>query len=207
MKTKLKASMFKNWVVIATLAREVFWWRQKVERDIRTLWVDSYPRITPAPLGITPGTFKLHVSGRPRWDYACNFGAPDVSGQTPRNHPCNFSFPVLISRHLGGAHGSFLSLLAAPPIVGLHPTGPQGRCLPNFKTKERAPSQWQRHQWFNGWGKLTRLKHGPGGTPHCVADGRQDAAAVFTRGGKGRFLVTGGIDVRLARQLPGKLTE
>ena len=38
--------------------------------------------------------------------------------------------------------------------VGLHPTGLQGLYLPSFKPEERARSQQQRHQWFNGWGIL-----------------------------------------------------
>ena len=29
-------------------------------------------------------------------------------------------------------------------------------------------NQQQRYQWFNGWGKLTCLKQGPGATPHHV---------------------------------------
>ena len=52
--------------------------------------------------------------------------------------------------------------------VRLHPAGLQGLRLPSFKTEQRAWSQQQRHQWFNGWGDLTRLKQGPGATPHCV---------------------------------------
>ena len=51
--------------------------------------------------------------------------------------PRKFPFPILISRHLG-AHRSFLGLLAAPPIAGLHPTDPQSLYLPRFKTEERA---------------------------------------------------------------------
>ena len=39
-------------------------------------------------------------------------------------------------------------------VVRLHPAGLQSLYLPNHKTKERAQSQWQRHQWFNGWGIL-----------------------------------------------------
>ena len=43
-------------------------------------------------------------------------------------------------------------------------------------------------------------------TSPCVADGRQDVVAVFVRSERG-LAVIGGIDVRLAHQLPGKLTE
>ena len=53
-------------------------------------------------------------------------------------------------------------------IVGLHATGLQVLHLSSFKTEERAQSQQQRHQWFNGWRNLTCLKQGPGVTPHCV---------------------------------------
>ena len=38
--------------------------------------------------------------------------------------------------------------------VGLHPIGLQDLCLHSFKTEDRAQSQQQRHQWFNGWGSL-----------------------------------------------------
>ena len=42
----------------------------------------------------------------------------------------------------------------ARATAGLHPTDLQALCLPSFKTKERAQSQQQRHQWFNGRGEL-----------------------------------------------------
>ena len=42
-------------------------------------------------------------------------------------------------------------------------------------------------------------------TPPCIADGEQDTAAVFEiQQGEGRVLVIGGIDIRLAHQLPRK---
>ena len=44
-------------------------------------------------------------------------------------------------------------------------------------------------------------------TPPCVADSRQDMAAVFTPSRRGRLPVIGEIDVKLAFQLPGKATE
>ena len=51
--------------------------------------------------------------------------------------------------------------------VGLHPTGLQALRLPSCKTEERAQRQWQRHQYFNGWGSLhVWSKKGPGETPH-----------------------------------------
>lgn len=34
--------------------------------------------------------------------------------------------------------------------AGLHSTSLQGLYLPSLKTKERAQSQWQSYQWFNG---------------------------------------------------------
>ena len=46
-------------------------------------------------------------------------------------------------------------------------TGLQVLCLPSLKSKERAWSQQQRHQWFNEW-KTLGLKPGPGETPHCA---------------------------------------
>ena len=38
--------------------------------------------------------------------------------------------------------------------AGLHPAGLQALCLPSLNTEETDWSQWQRHQWFNGWGTL-----------------------------------------------------
>ena len=43
-------------------------------------------------------------------------------------------------------------------------------------------------------------------TPLCVADG-QDMAAIFVPGVRARLPVIGGIEVRLAHWLPGKLAE
>lgn len=41
----------------------------------------------------------------------------------------------------------------------------------------------------------------------CAADNRQDTAAVFAAGGRGRLPVMGGIDSRWAHWLPGKLAK
>lgn len=38
--------------------------------------------------------------------------------------------------------------------TGLDCAGLQTWCLPSLMTKERTQSQWQRHQWCNGWGSL-----------------------------------------------------
>ena len=43
--------------------------------------------------------------------------------------------------------------------------------------------------------------------PLCEVDSRQDMAAVFTPGGRGRLPVIGGIDVRLTYWLPRKPAE
>ena len=54
-------------------------------------------------------------------------------------------------------------------------------------------------------GELTHLKQGPGVTPHCVL---QTVVRIWWQSpGKGRLPVIGGIDVRLAHQLPGKPAE
>ena len=98
-------------------------------------------RVSSAILGITPGTFRTFMDGPPgvtTW----NFQAPQLSIPA---HP-----------------GPYISVLTgvssvswpAPPIAGLHPAGLQGLYLPSFKTQERAQSQLQRHQWFNGRGSL-----------------------------------------------------
>ena len=87
---------------------------------------------------------------------------PGITFTTFRAHmlvdsPGNFPFPVLyfptspdILALTGVSSVSWLTL----PIVGLHPAGLQGLCLPSFKTEERVWSQHQRYQWFNGWGNL-----------------------------------------------------
>ena len=63
-------------------------------------------------------------------------------------------------------------------------------------------------------GALTCLKQGPGATPHHVHQmaGRDMVAVFASRAegvgwGIGRLPVLGGIDVRLAHQLPGKPAE
>ena len=52
------------------------------------------------------------------------------------------------TQRIGGGNGNTLY------VVGLHPTGLQGLCLPSFKPLERGESQQQRQQWVNGWGSL-----------------------------------------------------
>lgn len=86
--------------------------------------------------------------------------------------------------------------------VGLHPTGLQALGLPSFKTKERAQSQWQRHQWFSGWGDLTCLKQGRGVTPHRLQQtvGRTWQQSLLQ--GEGEVTSYRRIDVRLAHRLP-----
>ena len=63
--------------------------------------------------------------------------------------PANFPIPVLVSQHLGTL-GGFLGLLAALPVVGLHPTGLQGLDLPSFKTKEPRVSNRDVNSLRNG---------------------------------------------------------
>ena len=136
----------------------------------------------PTTSGITPGTSgpHMHVDGHSRIT-PCNFQASHV-----RRCPPNFPSPVLISRHLG-AHGSSLGLLAAPPIVGLHPTGLQALYLPSLKTKERSQSRRQSHQWFNGWGTYTSEAGSWSHTSPCAADKGQDRTAGFAPRGEGRL--------------------
>ena len=141
--------------------------------------------------GITPATF---------WITPAALGPPQASGRRlqPSIHPSLFP-------DISGLRGVFLSLLAALPIVGLHPPGLQALDLPSFKTKERA---WSQRQWFHGQEELTWLKQGPRATPHRV---RQVAGrtreAVFAPRGRGRLAVIGGIEVRWAHWLPGKIAE
>ena len=50
---------------------------------------------------------------------------------------------------------------------------------------------------------MLEAKH-PRVTPPCMVGGRQDLAAIVATWGRKRLPFTGGIDVRLAHQLPGK---
>ena len=114
---------------------------------------------------------------------------PSASGT---GRPCTTSFP-----HFSGSQTGWLRSESRPcpeqlqvgecwaaPLVSLH--------LPSCKTEERAWSQQQRHQWFNGWGDLTCLKQGPGATPHQV---QQTVGKTWWQssllGGKGRLPVIG----------------
>ena len=74
--------------------------------------------------------------------------------------------------------------------VGLHPAGLQGLYWPSFKTKVRAQSQQQRHQWFlvGGWAYTSEARS-PSNTPPCAADDGQDVTAVFTPGGRGEVTI------------------
>lgn len=97
-----------------------------------------------------------------------------------------------------------------PPLIGLHPAGLQGLYLPRFKTEEIAQSQQQRPQWFNGWGAyLSEVRSWRWHPTLCAEDGEQNMAAVFAPAprGRGRLPVTGGIAIRLAHGLPGKLAR
>ena len=73
--------------------------------------------------------------------------------------PCNFPCPILVSQHLG-ALGGFLGLLAAPPVVGLHPTGLQGLDCPASRPKSPESATEM------SMGDPTCLKRCPGTTPH-----------------------------------------
>ena len=83
-------------------------------------------------------------------------------------------------------------------IAGLHLTGLQGLCLPSFKTKERARSQQQRHQWFNEWGSLhiwsKVLEQHP-----TLCSGRQTGhGSSLCSWGEGEITSYTRIDIRLA---------
>ena len=78
---------------------------------------DSHPGISPITFGITPGTSGPHVLV---------------------DSPPQLSIPRRVFLNIS-ALGSFLGLLAAPPVVGLHPVGLQGLHLPSFKTEEGFP--------------------------------------------------------------------
>ena len=70
-------------------------------------------------------------------------------------------------------------------------------CKPSLETKERVWSQWQRHQWFNGWGifhvwSKALEQHPAVCCRHCAG---QKMATVFATGGEA------------STQLQGKLTS
>ena len=67
------------------------------------------------------------------------------------------------------------------------PTGPLGLHLPSFKSEERARSQQQRHQWFNGQGELTCLKKGPGVTPTVCSGQRTGRGSSLCSQGEGEI--------------------
>ena len=90
--------------------------------------------------------------------------------------------------------------------VGLHHTGLQGLYLPSFKTKEPRVSD----RGINGLtdaGVYTSEARSCSDAQLCVVDSRQDMEAVLAPRGKWRLPVIGGINIRLAHQLPGKLAE
>ena len=62
----------------------------------------------------------------------------------------------------------FIGLKSNMGPTGLHPTGLQAQCLPDFKTEKGAWSQKQRHQWFSVWESLRIWSK-----VLCVAHGRQ----------------------------------
>ena len=64
-----------------------------------------------------------------------------------------FSTPVLISRQLG-THGSFLGLLAALPIAGLHPLRSANPVLAQLQDQRKSPESATEMSMVNGWGNL-----------------------------------------------------
>ena len=102
--------------------------------------------------------------------------------------------------------------------VGLHCLqGLQGLYLPSFKTKERTPSQRQRHQLFHGWGivqvwsRIPEQQPIPGATTHSACSRhRHDRAtgmSLFALTERRKLPVIGEIDFRLTHRLPGKLAD
>lgn len=81
-------------------------------------------------------------------------------------------------------HGDSLPL-SLYLAVGLRSAGLQGLYLPSFKTEERARSQHQRHQWFNGWGNLLSEARSWSSIPQCMADGGQNWRHSFPPRGDG----------------------
>ena len=110
--------------------------------------------------------------------------------------PCNFPFPILVSQHLG-ALGGFLGLLAAPPVVGLHPTGLQGLDCPASRPKSPESATEM------SMGDPTCLKRCPGTTPHRAwktSLDRPREQPSLPRG-RGRKPVIGQSDVRWAQSM------
>ena len=90
-------------------------------------------------------------------------------------------------------------------VLGCTPQTCKPCACPASRQKKEPWSQQQRHQWFNGrgslhvWSKVLEW--------HPIVCSSHDMAAAFVPRGGGRFPVIGGVDVRLAHGLPGKLTE
>ena len=93
---------------------------------------DNCPRITPQLSGYPRNSWALHVSG-------C---------------PSQLSIPCLALPKNFVLRGVSLVYWLALPIAGIHPADLQGLYLLSLKTEEKAQSQWQRHQQFNGWRSL-----------------------------------------------------
>ena len=159
--------------------------------DPRFLHTSGRPcRVSPQLLGSPQNLCAPYASEWPPQDHPCNFQAHVlVQG------PLNFPTPILISQHVG-AHWSFLSLPPVPLLVGLHPTSLWALCLPSFKTKERAQSWWQSHQWFNEWGTYTS-EPGPRATPRSVkqmmGQARVPVSAPWRKGEFQGELTSGGL--------------
>ena len=86
--------------------------------------------------------------------------APQLLGCSPGTRgPHNFPLSSLLSRvwaFTGVSQSPGCSLQVCKPW-----TCPASRL-------KKEPSQWHRHQWLNGWGKLTCLTQGPRVSPHSV---------------------------------------
>ena len=103
------------------------------------------------------------------------------------------------------SHGSFLGLLAALPVAGLHLTGLWAWRLPSHKTKERA--EWHSRQWFSEWETYTseaRFWSNTQSVRQMTGRTGQQSLLPEEDGGRRRLPTIGGSDVRLAHQLLGK---
>ena len=75
-----------------------------------------------------------------------------------------------------------------------------------WSTREKYKMIFLIHQWLIGQGILhIQNKRSWSNTTPCTVDRRQNIGAIFTTRGRGRVPFIGGIDIRLAYQLSGKL--
>ena len=97
--------------------------------------------------------------------------------------------------------------LALRQVLGCTPQAYKPCTCPASRLKKKPRVSNRDINSLMDWGAYTSEARSWSDTPLCVAEGRQDLAAVLAPQGEGRLPFIGGIDVRLVHQLPGKPEE